>query len=639
MAISLLPVDQRVIDIDSRRFASIEKAIVELITNSDDSYSRLEARGKGCTGRILISYERHQKGAVLSISDQAEGMDFAKTLSILSYGGAHSRLALGEPGGRGYFGRGLKQAVYGLGHGWIETIYAGRYTRVDLYRSELGEYLIDDGDGDREALAKDYQRLDLEPGGNGTRVTIIIDNAGSVIPYFSSLIKAVSDNFYLRDILARRTVEVLNLNQSKNLRARMALHYEEPKAQVLIGPEAEGSFRWQSASYPFRLTLKKALHEELVLKGDERTNGLLVVSGTAVLDCQFFRFENQLGTEYLFGTITCDALAEMLAQGHAVISDEREGLNLKDPFVAAFADAVSDELTDIVKSEQLRLSHFDHARTSGRTRSMIEQVLQEMNRIASGELGIVLPPGPGSGQYGPVDTGRPAVLRFSTPFYYRKVGHPFHVKMVADRAQLPDQELLAFSYDLPESIGIQPAPAGLAVAELPEDGSFLWTLTGSEIGGKGRIQVRSGPYSAVCEVVIAENASGSGFGYPSGRTGRPWVMDNSTDLFRGYELRNLDNDMDRAVYDAGERLILINTEAPTVRLYVDAHGQFKDGARLLLAELLLDIISEELARRTVDRTTRAGDPEAYQEVKHDLIRRYGVLIHSILLGGMEGGGR
>ena len=42
VAILALPVDQRVIDIDSRRFASIEKALVELITNSDDSYSRLE---------------------------------------------------------------------------------------------------------------------------------------------------------------------------------------------------------------------------------------------------------------------------------------------------------------------------------------------------------------------------------------------------------------------------------------------------------------------------------------------------------------------------------------------------------------------------------------------------------------------
>ena len=42
MAVNAIPVDQRVIDIDSRRFASIEKALVELITNADDSYARLE---------------------------------------------------------------------------------------------------------------------------------------------------------------------------------------------------------------------------------------------------------------------------------------------------------------------------------------------------------------------------------------------------------------------------------------------------------------------------------------------------------------------------------------------------------------------------------------------------------------------
>jgi hypothetical protein len=102
------------------------------------------------------------------------------------------------------------------------------------------------------------------------------------------------------------------------------LRYEEPDADVLIGPEAQGGFKYQEQAFPFTLTLKKAQNAELVLKGDERTNGLLVISGTAVFDCQFFRFENQLGTEFLFGTVSCPGLADMLAIGHPVISDERE---------------------------------------------------------------------------------------------------------------------------------------------------------------------------------------------------------------------------------------------------------------------------------------------------------------------------
>lgn len=124
MTISAIPVDQRVIAIDSRRFASIEKALVELITNSDDSYTRMEAAGQGVPGRIQVMYERHQAGAVVVVTDQAEGMPFDQAISILAYGAAQSPLARGEGEARGYFGRGLKQAIFGLGHGWIETIHA-----------------------------------------------------------------------------------------------------------------------------------------------------------------------------------------------------------------------------------------------------------------------------------------------------------------------------------------------------------------------------------------------------------------------------------------------------------------------------------------------------------------------------------
>jgi hypothetical protein len=101
MAIATLPVDQRIINIDSRRFASVEKALVELITNCDDSYARLERNRAQVTGHILIKYARHQTGAVLVVADQAEGMSFAQVCAILTYGGAHSPLAQGEGSGHG----------------------------------------------------------------------------------------------------------------------------------------------------------------------------------------------------------------------------------------------------------------------------------------------------------------------------------------------------------------------------------------------------------------------------------------------------------------------------------------------------------------------------------------------------------
>jgi len=88
-------------------------------------YARLERQGNEVSGVIQVHYERHQNGAMLVVADQAEGMTWRQALASLTYGGAHSPLAKGEGTGRGYFGRGLKQAIYGLGYGWLETLRDG----------------------------------------------------------------------------------------------------------------------------------------------------------------------------------------------------------------------------------------------------------------------------------------------------------------------------------------------------------------------------------------------------------------------------------------------------------------------------------------------------------------------------------
>ena len=389
MAIAALPVDQRVIDIDSRRFASVEKALVELITNSDDSYARMERMGAQVTGHILIKYERHQTGAVLVVADQAEGMSFERVCSILTYGGAHSPLARGEGDGRGYFGRGLKQAIYGLGHGWIETIHTGRFSRIELFRSENGSYLYDDWGGDRSAEAKDYSRLGIA--GSGTQVTIVIENTHVNISHYSSVVQSVANNIYLRAVLTQRNVELLHIQQGKEIERSGSVRFDEPPAILLLGPNQVGSFVYQQQEYPFTLTLKRAQDVELTLKGDERTNGLVILSGTAVLDCQLFDYENQVGTEYLFGTVRCAALIEKLGLGLAIISDEREGLNHKNSFVESFSMAVTRMIAPFVLAEQEKLKHLERATTSGRTSHMIEHLLQRMSRAAIQDLGIILP--------------------------------------------------------------------------------------------------------------------------------------------------------------------------------------------------------------------------------------------------------
>lgn len=624
MAINAIPVDQRVIDIDSRRFASVEKALVELITNSDDSYARLEKTNTQVTGQVRIQYERHQRGALLVVADQAEGMSFEQVCFILSYGAAHSPLARGEGGGRGYFGRGLKQAIYGLGHGLIETIHAGRFSRIELFRSENGGYLYDDGDGDWLAKAEDYERLGIAE--CGTQVTIVIENMHVNISHYRSIVQAVANNIYLRDVLTRRNVELVNVQQGKEVERSGQVHYEEPPAIVLLGPDQAGHSVYEQKAYPFTLTLKRALDVELTPRGDERTNGLVILSGMAVLDCQLFEYENQVGTEYLFGTVRCPALIEKLGQGVAIISDEREGLNRKDAFVTAFSQAVSKMIAPFVLAEQENLKHLEHATTSDRTSHMIEHLLQRMNQAAIQDLGIILPP---YMETAAVDgTEHPAALRFTTPFYYRKLNHPFHVTLLIDPGQFAGDEVLDFDYTLPDSMRIEPTPTAMPVRELNDSRRIEWTVVGDAAGDHGGIMVRAGAYWALCEIVVAEHASGhSSYGAPGHAVKKRLPRDHGMDMFVGYEFRNLDNVLDRAVYSPKERKIIINTGAPTVQLYVDGRGHFRDSARLLLAELFMEVISDELARCLMKKSGHKDNIEAYHAAKIDIIRRYGSDIH------------
>lgn len=629
MAISPIPVDQRVIDIDSRRFASIEKALVELITNCDDSYERLGQAGKAVSGKINVHYERHQAGAVLRVADQAEGMNFEQARFILAYGGAHSSLARGEGGGRGYFGRGLKQAIYGLGYGWIETIRDRRLTRIELFRGENGGYLYDDGNGDRPAQDKDYERLGTD--GNGTRVSIVVDNSGVNISQFRTLEQAVVNNVYLRDILARRDVELIHLQRGRESERSGTLRYEEPDATLLLGPEASGEFVYQQQSYPFTLTLKRANSTELTLHGDERTNGLLVQSGMAVLDCQLFDYENQVGTEYLFGTVNCPVLIDKLSQGVAIISDEREGLNHKEPLVAAFSHAVSRMIQPYVLAELEKLRHLEHASASNRTGQMIEHLLERMSRAATQDLGIIPPP-----LENPAAVEEPpAALRFSTPFYYRQSGHPFHVSLLLDPAQFGDETKVHFEYRLPEGMSIEPMPTEMALNDLAEPQRVEWTLRSEEPGAHGEITARAGPYWAWCELVVADQnaAPHHNHHHKPPHPGNEHHLhhrlarDHGEAMFLGYEFRYLDNELERAVYSPQERKILINTGAPTVQLYLDGRGHFRDSARLLLAELLMDVISDELALRSLAKSAKEHDAEAVHAAKLEIIRRYGSEIH------------
>ncbi len=91
------------------------KGLIELITNSDDSYGRLEAGALPANGRIEVEIDRRPRKnqTIVRVIDWAEGMtDEQMERCVGNYGEDTSGQA-----GRGVFGMGLKDTINAFGQG------------------------------------------------------------------------------------------------------------------------------------------------------------------------------------------------------------------------------------------------------------------------------------------------------------------------------------------------------------------------------------------------------------------------------------------------------------------------------------------------------------------------------------------
>ena len=98
------------------------RALVELITNSDDSYKKLEKYNIEHDGSIIIKFRRERDLAFITITDHATGMSAEKMDKAVGIYGEETHEFEGGQGGRSFFGRGLKEAILSMGDGNVKSI-------------------------------------------------------------------------------------------------------------------------------------------------------------------------------------------------------------------------------------------------------------------------------------------------------------------------------------------------------------------------------------------------------------------------------------------------------------------------------------------------------------------------------------
>lgn len=330
-------------------------AVIELVTNSDDSYQRL---GNIKNGRILIDITRRRRPnpTTLIVSDRAEGMTYTELEERLGGAGRETSGFGTSMPVRGMFGRGAKDISHFGPVRW-ETKRGGEHTAFDI--------------PNKGGASLDYT---IDPLGtvarrdHGTTVRLTIAHRFRV-PRHDTLLARLPRHYALRPILHDREGRLVRLGQGEG-RPTDKLVYQEPR-----GRPVESDLRVPIKGYPDCFASVSLWEADESLEDGEPweywRHSLLITSERSAHeifhDSPLAREPNARYLGRLFGTADVPAINDLIREFESVrrsgqepsvqnptelVRRDRRGLSTEHPFVTALHATLDEVLRPHV--ERLR---------------------------------------------------------------------------------------------------------------------------------------------------------------------------------------------------------------------------------------------------------------------------------------------
>jgi len=341
------------------------KSLVELITNSDDSYRRNGSKNDSSYGRIIITLDRQQNS--FTVLDFAQGISVDNMDKCVgTYGSDVSGFNSGYSV-RGFYGRGLKEAILGLGSGIVRSIKDGSLNECFIH--DDGLYIRNE---QRPAVLSDYLELGIPHGKNGTRVHVVITKIKKM-PAWSWISYALSNHWSLRDIMqsSRRRV-ILSDGQKSEI-----LGYKPPSGKLVLSKQ---HLPIPGFNTHLDICVYKA-DKPLSQEGYTRDGGILIRSKNAIHESTLFKFDYSPYATRLFGEARCDFIEELMSKGELVINDKRDGLDQHHPFTKMLRKVVENELQPIIDRE-INSQEAQTKSIGEDLRKRLSNVLWEVNKLA-----------------------------------------------------------------------------------------------------------------------------------------------------------------------------------------------------------------------------------------------------------------
>ena len=596
------------------------RALVEIITNSNDSYSRLEDAGVNVSGEIIIDVWRKRKNSVIRVRDFAEGMDDIHMDKVVgTYGEATSGLKE-DMHVRGMWGRGLKDAIFGLGYGYVNSIRGNH-----LYRSSL---LLKDGvptfDLDEPIPATDELR-DRHgiPYGNGTEIEIIISREDVKMPQFENLRNYLQRHFELRTIMASpsRLIILRNLAGKDRIRDEHVLSYKPPRGEKVLDE------RFDIEGFPATAHLQ-LLRSKIELstrgeEGDYADAGLLVISESTVISLTMLKFENDPYASYFYGSIRCDYLHDLLKNDEPVLTATRDGINWTLPFTKALKEAVEDRIEPLVQVEREHAMQDEQMKLDKRLRKKLDKTLRELNVIASSELKVQRASSDGNDLEPP-----PSGLGFVPDRVYVQTGQTVTLNLRAYLSErMQDGATVFVVSDNPEVEVLTPKVQIEAQNENPGVGIAKIRVEGRQVGNEGVVTAYLSDQKAEAMVQVRSRKESPEDNQPRKHHG----------LFNDIRFDDRMDPRQRVYLDRVNSTIVVSTAAPSVKRYLDGQNRLDTSTQgqVLLAELITEAVCREIARQGVESgkflAPEGSEADAIQSHFIRLQNRYAHLIHDVIV--------
>ncbi|MBU1177143.1 MAG: helix-turn-helix domain-containing protein [Patescibacteria group bacterium] len=394
---------------NSKRFASrrhgkalrdIYKIFTELITNSDESYNRLEKKGINIDYIKSIEIYIDRRTRVIRVIDYAEGMnqkDIEENFG--KYGAIKSGSKKGHDG-RGLYGQGLTDVLF-LNPSSTSNLYSIKddelYICSFYYKED--DQIYSHNRLSKKELKKYRQKYNIKK--NGTVIEFELPSFKKInLPEFQNLFRGLSDSYMLRFINSNpdRNITLIETENKKNPVSKKIEYkfveklYSNDVSKIL---DKKLYFKPYEEFKPVEIDicLYKAKFD-LVQKIGENANKILVYDANydnSVYDLDFFGFEKNLGANNIFGYIKLTNAREIIDEKlneeipEEILTDTRNGFDKSQLFYKYFSNKVKDLLYPIF--DEFKNSEEDASDLSEETKKRHSEVFKKLNKIYSDLVG------------------------------------------------------------------------------------------------------------------------------------------------------------------------------------------------------------------------------------------------------------